>query len=256
MLARRPAFAMDQEFELETIQVEDVHWWYRGRRLILHSVLESLGLPTGAQILDAGCGSGRNMLELAHYGTVNGVELSPTSVAAAKARHTGEVTQGSIDALPFEDDSFDLITSLDVLEHIEDDRAALRELRRVARPGGLLLLTVPAYPWLWSSHDEINHHCRRYTRATLLAAAAEAGWRPRLTTHFNALLLPAAAAWRSTERFRQGARNGASNLTATPSYLNGALEQPLRFEAQQIRRGRRIPFGLSLLAVFESSQGS
>ena len=110
--------------------------------------------------------------------------------------------------MPFEASRFDLITCLDVLEHIEDDRGALRELRRVARPGGVLLTTVPAYPRLWSSHDELNQHCRRYTRPELLSRAVEAGWHPRRTTHFNALLLPVAAAWRLGERLRPGAGTG------------------------------------------------
>ena len=113
------------------------------------------------------------MVELARLGEVTGIELSPTSVAVARARNVGEVVEGSVEELPFEDDSFDFAVCLDVIEHLDDDLQTLRELRRVVRPGGRLLVTVPAYPSLWSSHDVVNHHRRRYTRAE------PAGRRPR-----------------------------------------------------------------------------
>jgi SAM-dependent methyltransferase len=162
------------------------------------------------------------------------------------------VVVAGIDAMPFDAPRFDLITCHDVLEHIEDDRGALLELRRVARPGGVLLITVPAYPRLWSSHDELNRHCRRYTRPELLSRAAEAGWQPLRTTHFNALLLPVAAAWRLGERLpsRKSEAPPTSELVRTPRSLNWLLEQPLRAEAALLRTGRRIPAGLSLVGVF------
>lgn len=242
---------MDQEYELHTHEVEDLHWWYAGRRRVLHEVLAGLDLEPGARILDAGSGSGRNMVELARFGHVTGIELAEASVRAARARGVGDVVQGSVDALPFEDDSFDLAVSLDVIEHLEDDRLALRELRRVVAPGGRLLVTVPAYQWLWSSHDIVNHHHRRYKRATLLAAAQDAGWHLISSTHFNSLLLPAAIAARGLERLRpRTPADGTSDLDRTPRLLNSVLQRPLNLEARVIGRGRRIPAGLSLLAVF------
>ncbi len=122
---------------------------------------------------------------------VTGVELSNTSVELARERQAGEVLAGSVMDMPFDDASFDLTVSLDVIEHLEDDIGALRELHRVTKPDGALLVTVPAYQWLWSGHDEINHHHRRYNRRTLLAAAQNAGWRLESSSHFNSLLLPA-----------------------------------------------------------------
>jgi SAM-dependent methyltransferase len=241
---------MDQQYELQTHELEERHWWYRGRRRVLARVLDQLELPVGARILDAGCGSGRNMIELARYGEVTGIELSEASVAAARRRSVGEILHGSVDALPFPDDHFDLVVSLDVLEHLDDDRSALREMRRVTRPGGQLLVTVPAYQWLWSSHDDVNHHRRRYTRAALLSVAHDAGWHATRTTHFNSLLLPAAVGLRVVERVRSGNDPPHSDLQRTPVWLNRALQQPLNAEARMIGRGTRIPAGLSLLAVF------
>ncbi len=112
---------MDRDYELQTHQVEDRHWWYRGRRTVLERVMDGLGLPAGARILDAGCGSGRNMIELARRGTVTGVELSAPSVEKARERGCGEVIEGSVLEMPFADASFDLAVSLDVIEHLEDD---------------------------------------------------------------------------------------------------------------------------------------
>src|SRR5487761_961251 len=221
---------MEREYELQTHQAEDRHWWYQGRRRVLERAIERLGRPAGARILDAGCGSGRNMVELARHGSGTGVELSDASVELARERDSGEVLEGSVMDMPIDDDTFDLVVSLDVIEHLDDDVGALRELRRVTRPGGALLVTVPAYQWLWSGHDEINHHRRRYDRATLLAAAGEAGWNCELATHFNSLLLPVAILLRALERIKPASTTSSLDLWVPPAPLNALLRQPLRLE--------------------------
>jgi SAM-dependent methyltransferase len=242
---------MDRDYERQTHEAEDRHWWYRGRRKVLDGVLAGLELPAPARVLDAGCGSGRNMVELAHLGDVTGVELSDTSVALARARDVGEVVAGSVLEMPFPDDSFDLAVSLDVIEHLDDDLAAMRELRRTVAPGGALLVTVPAYQWLWSGHDEINHHHRRYTHRTLQRAAEQAGWKQARTTYFNSLLLPAAIVLRVLDRVNRAKTTETSlDLWVPPEPVNWLLERPLTLESALIARGGRIPAGLSLLAVF------
>jgi SAM-dependent methyltransferase len=241
---------MELEYELQTHRAEDRHWWYQGRRRVLERAIARLGLPAHARILDAGCGSGRNMVDLARHGAVTGVELSHTSVELARERSAGEVLEGSVMDMPFDSATFDLSVSLDVIEHLEDDVGALRELRRVTKPGGALLVTVPAYQWLWSGHDEINHHHRRYSRRVLLAAAQSAGWREESSTHFNSLLLPAAILLRALERFKPSATKSSLDLWIPPAPLNWALCQPLNLEATVIGRGGSIPAGLSLMAVF------
>jgi SAM-dependent methyltransferase len=241
---------MDRDYEHQTHLAEDRHWWYRGRRTVLDGVIAGLGLPVDPRILDAGCGSGRFMVELAKLGTVTGVELSDTSVALARERRLGEVVSGSVLEMPFADGSFDLAVSLDVIEHLEDDLAALRELRRTVAPGGALLVTVPAYQWLWSGHDEINHHHRRYTRRSLQRVAEQAGWHQVRTTYFNSLLLPVAILLRVLDRFSRKPTESSLDLWVPPEPLNWLLERPLALEAAMIARGGRIPAGLSLLAVF------
>jgi SAM-dependent methyltransferase len=243
---------VEKAYELQTHRAEERHWWYRGRRLLIHRVIAGIGLPAHARILDAGCGSGRNMVELVRYGTVAGVEVSPESVRVARERGVGEVVQGSIDEMPFADASFDLAVCLDVIEHLDDDRAALVELRRVVARGGALLVTVPAYPWLWSAHDEVNQHRRRYTKRSLLHAAESAGWRTQRVTYFNSLLLPIAIATRALERVRPATADTSRDLWIPPAALNRMLEQPLHLEAAILGRdGRALPAGLSLLAVLK-----
>jgi len=217
---------------------------------VIERVLDGLDLPEPARILDAGCGSGRNMIELARRGTVTGIELSDTSVCLARQRGRGEVVEGSVLEMPFPDASFDLAVSLDVIEHLEDDVAALRELRRTVAPGGALLVTVPAYKWLWSGHDVINHHYRRYTRRSMQRVAEQAGWRQARTTYFNSLLLPVAILLRALDRAGSKTTESSLDLWVPPEPLNWLLERPLALEAALIARGGRIPAGLSLLTVF------
>jgi SAM-dependent methyltransferase len=240
---------MDETMMKATLAVDEHHWWYRGRRRVIRAELDRLALPARARILDAGCGSGRTLVELTDYGEVAGIELNSDAAELARGRGLGEVQVGRLEELPWADEAFDLITCLDVIEHVPDDVAALGELRRVARPGGWLLVTVPAYQALWSRHDEANHHYRRYSRSMLRAAARSAGWQIERVSSFNSLLLAPAAAVRLAQR-RMGTRNGpSSDLDMGPAWLNDVLERPMALEASWLGRGRTLPVGLSLLAV-------
>jgi SAM-dependent methyltransferase len=244
---------MDESLMKATLEVDEHHWWYRGRRRIIRAELDRLPLPARANVLDAGCGSGRTLQELVDYGEVHGIELNEPAAELARGRGHGEVRVGRLEELPWAQSTFDLITCLDVIEHTPDDRAALAELRRVCRPGGWMLVTVPAYPALWSLHDEANHHYRRYSRAALRAAAVDAGWTVIRMSSFNSLLLAPAAAVRLMQR-RLGAHDGYTNdLALGPVWLNDVLEWPLALEANWLARGRTLPFGLSLMAVLRRS---
>jgi len=242
-----------EQAELQAILDHDErHWWYRGRLRIVMREVRRLALDPGAQMLDAGCGSGCVLDRLAAFGDVAGVDVSPLAVRAARARGHDEVVAANVVRLPFEDNTFDLVTCLDVLEHTPDDLAVLRELRRVTRPGGQMVLTVPAYPALWSAHDEHNHHYRRYRRRDLVSVAEKAGLVLERDTHFNALLLPPAALIRLAGRLRPWGRRRRrrSDLSLTPRPLNPFLELPLRIEAGLLRLGVTLPVGLSLLATY------
>src|SRR5262245_484724 len=141
--------------------LEERHWWFVGRRKIVFDLIQRYALQP-ARILDAGCGTGYTGRELRRFGEIYAFDVAPEAVTHAAARGL-TVKQGELTAIPYADGDFDLVTALDVLEHVENDRLALAELWRVMKTGGTLLFTVPAYHFLWSPHDEVNNHKRRYT---------------------------------------------------------------------------------------------
>jgi SAM-dependent methyltransferase len=222
--------------------MEDGHWWFRGRRAVLWSLLDHALPPHPARVLDAGCGTGRNVVEFAPLGDVTGIEPSASAVEFCHRRGLTNVREATVESLPFPGDSFDLLFALDVLEHLDDDVTGMRELRRVAAPGAWFVATVPAYRWLWSQHDDVHHHRRRYTRPQLLSNAHAAGWRPVFTTYFNSILLPPIAAVRA---FRRG-RATSTDYDLTSRGLDRVLGAPMQLEARAIARGVRLPAGVSI----------
>jgi SAM-dependent methyltransferase len=223
--------------------VEDRHWWFRGRRSVVSALLASVGLQPPVRVLDAGCGTGRNLEEYRRLGPVRGIEPSPSAVEFCHRRGLSEVVRATIEELPFPDSSFDLVFATDVLEHVDDDVVALRELRRVCAHGAALVATVPAHRRLWSQSDVALQHRRRYSREHLEASARSGGWTPERATYFNTILLPAIAAARAV---RRGRGSSSPELELTPGWVNGPLSLPLRLEAALIRRGRSLPTGVSV----------
>jgi SAM-dependent methyltransferase len=234
----------------ELYELEERHWWFRSRRRVVRALLERADLGPSPRILDAGCGTGRNLVEYATLGEVEGVDFSADAVEFCRLRGLEGVRQAALEQLPFESDRFDLIVATDVIEHLDDDRLALAELGRVAAPGGRLVLTVPAYTWLWSRHDESLHHKRRYTATRMRAQLSAAGWTPRFATYFFTALLPGVAAVRAFRRADgNGAGDGESDLSLTSPGVGRLLELPSRGEAKLIERGVRLPAGVSLGVV-------
>jgi SAM-dependent methyltransferase len=225
-------------------ELERRHWWYRGRGAVARAALARLSPAPGCRVLEVGCGTGHNLGWLSEVGPARGVEVNPGAVQWAR-RAGREVEVGDLEALPFADGEFRLLACLDVLEHVSDDRGALREMRRVTEPGGALLLTAPAYPRLFSAHDEAAGHRRRYSRRRLIELARDAGWAPELSTHFNLFLLPVSAPLRLLGRRRRGAPR--SDLLRTPAALDRVLAVPMLVEAGAIRAGVNLPAGLSIL---------
>jgi SAM-dependent methyltransferase len=235
---------MEEDAYREMYALEDVHWWFRGRRDVIRALLQRTELPAQLRLLDAGCGTGRNLVEFGSLGAAAGVDPSADAVAFCLDRGLADVRQAGIEALPFGPDEFELLLACDVLEHVEDDRGALVELRRVASAGGLLLITVPAYQWLWTEHDVQLHHVRRYTLRTLRSRVRDTGWDVVHATYFNSIALPLVAGARLAER--RSSRHGHTDLDRTPEVLNGVLALPMKFEAWMIRHGARLPAGVSI----------
>jgi SAM-dependent methyltransferase len=245
--------AVEEQVYQELYELEDEHWWFRGRRAVIRALLDRAPLPERPRILDAGCGTGRNLVELGALGDARGVDPSPDAIAFCRRRGLGAVTEAGIESLPFPDGSFDLVVATDVIEHIEDDAGALAELGRVAAGGGFLLLTVPAYMWLWSQHDDSHHHRRRYTLRMLRDRVQAAGWRPTAESYFNTTLLGPIAAVRTLTRRRSGSR-GRSDYQLTEGPLNTVLSLPMRGEAALIRRGAHLPAGVSIGMLCQRAQ--
>jgi 2-polyprenyl-3-methyl-5-hydroxy-6-metoxy-1,4-benzoquinol methylase len=241
---------MQPEAYVQMNEVQDKHWWFTARRRILHSEIQALGLPSDAQILEIGCGTGANLSLLAEFGKVTGMDMSEMALQMASQRSTpAGVTlfQGlcPADLLTLQG-SFDLICLFDVLEHIPDDVGTLKALPRLLKPGGRILLSVPAHQWMWSHHDEHLHHQRRYTKRDLQAAFAQAGLPIVRLTYLNFLLFPLAVAARWFDRLT--GRSSPSGLAVPPMPINSLFAA--LFAAERHLRGRaRLPWGLSLLVV-------
>ena len=244
---------MREDFYAEYFRIEDRHWWFVGRRRIVLAVLGAhlTRAPNGhtTRILDLGCGTGTMLEHLRRFGEVDGVDADEQAVRYCHSRgHTGVQLLES-DALPFPDDSFDLLTALDVLEHIEDDRRTLEEVARILRPGGTLLATVPAYPWMWGAQDQISHHFRRYMRNQLEHRVLAAGLELERLTHFNTLLFAPIAAVRLARRLRPPKGQPRSDFQMTrEGAANRLLAGVFSSEARWLR-ARDLPFGVSLLAL-------
>ncbi len=240
---------MDAEIYQELARVQDTHWWFVARREIVAAVVGRLELPavSSARILEIGCGCGGNLGMLRHFGRTCGIELDEFARRHAAACTGIEILPGSLPGpLPVRPGSFDLVCLLDVLEHVEDDAAALAAAAALVRPGGHLLLTVPAYAWLFGAHDRSHHHFRRYTAGRLASLARSCGLTVRRAGYFNTLLFPLAAAVRLADRFLG---NGTSTGTALPSpAINRVLQAIFTAEAPLVSRAF-LPFGTSVIAV-------
>lgn len=247
---------MDAAYVETYATVEDDHWWFRGRRRILDTVLGGLDLPAGARILEAGCGPGGNLAMLQRHGTVDAFEIDDAARAHANRRGLADVRPGALpDAVPF-DGPYDVIGLFDVIEHVEDDAAALVALRDRLAPAGRLVLTVPAFMWLWSEHDVVNHHFRRYDRAGLVARLEAAGLAVEHATYFNTLLFPLVAGVRGLHRLRGQSGGGGSDAdTIPPPPVNRLLERVFAAERHLVPT-RRLPVGVSLLAVARRASGN
>lgn len=244
---------MDPLLLRQHLELEERHWWFVARRRIVLGVLERhLGRKRDLEILDAGCGGGATLWSLRRYGRARGMELSEEAVRYARERDR-EVVPGSIERLPFAAGEFDLALALDVVEHVPDDLRALEELRRVLRPGGSLLVTVPALRMLWSAHDVANGHYRRYTLGELRRRLEAAGFEVVTATYFNTLLLPLILAIRGLQRLRL--REAASDVSELPAPLNSLLAHIFGMEAPLAGRGA-LPVGVSALCVARKTQGS
>jgi SAM-dependent methyltransferase len=242
-----------EQYDLMFAQ-EERHWWYVGMRRISRALLEQFpsrtDKPAGhsLDILDAGCGSGGMTRYLGTLGNVTGIDYAPEALSLSKQRGLPRLARASVGAIPFLDGSFDVVTSFDVLYHlnVNDDRAAMSEIHRVLRPGGIALIRLPAFDWIRGAHDEVVHTRHRYTRDELSGKLEDVGFRLEHATYANFLLFPLAPVKRYLEH-RQGSHE-ATDLWRPPAPINRLLSDLLSLEAIPAR-GMGLPWGLSVFAV-------
>jgi SAM-dependent methyltransferase len=223
------------------------HWWYRARREVLAALIRRRARPPkAAQLLEIGCGTGHNLAMLGEFGEVDALELDAAARAVAEQRLGRPVMKAPLPELRgVAERHYDLIGAFDVIEHIADDRAAMASIAQRLKPGGRLVVTVPAHQWMWSAHDTVNHHQRRYSKRTLAQLFEQSPLTLDAIGYFNSLLFPLAVAQRVASRV---AGSEDSNLSLPPAPLNYALERA--FAAERFLIGRvPLPPGLSLFAV-------
>ena len=246
---------MTPEAYIEMDNIESTHWWFCARRFILKNILKKLELPKDAKILEIGCGTGGNLDMLGRFGEVSALEMDENaiSIASNKTNYAYNIKSGYCpQELPFEKNEFDLICMFDVLEHIEADKKSLFELKKLLKEDGKMLITVPAYNWLFGSHDKFLHHKRRYSKTTLKTSIPDELEILNIS-YFNTFLFPIAAIVRLKEKLF---KSDLISTTAIPSsYLNKILKSIFASERYFLNY-INLPFGLSLYCVLGNSKNS
>jgi SAM-dependent methyltransferase len=238
---------MERKVYEQMAKLDSSHWWFTARRRILDGLIERVVRPpNNARILELGAGTGHNLAMLSRFGTVEASELDPVARGIASERLGREVKEAALpDLSMFPAESYDLIALLDVLEHVPDDKGSLAAIMARLKPGGALLLTVPANPWMWSAHDVAHHHHRRYRKAEIEKLALEAGYEIELLSPFNSLLFPPIAAVRLVGKLTG---KDDSDDAMPGAFVNRTLDAVFGLERSLIGRVP-MPFGVSLAAV-------
>lgn len=243
---------MEKTYYEKYFHFEDDNWWFVGRRRLVSSIADWCARGNRDLVLDAGCGTGGMLDHLGPPGSVVGLDCEQLALAYARRRGARRLVQGSAVELPFGDATFGTVFSLDVLEHLDDDLGGLREIKRVCRPGGTIIITVPAFRFLWSQHDVVNQHRRRYRAPELRSLVQEVGLEIRLLSYSNTVLFPAIAGVRLAKngwRWLTRSKNlpGADN-EYVPEPWNSLLTTLYAAE-QYILPRRSLPFGVSLICI-------
>ncbi len=240
---------MNPEVYQRHYDFEEDYWWFRGRRKIIFDQIALLSLHSEKSlILDAGCGTGLITKLLTAYGKTFGIELSEEGLLFCKSRNLKNLVRGNIQNSPFASNQFDLITMLDLLEHLDEDVEVLREMHRICKDGGYLLIFVPAYRFLWSGEDVVSQHRRRYTAKELLSKVQESGFLVKKLSYVNTFLFPVIFSIIIFNKFFRPQTLSKSNLEPLPVFINKILTQIFKSESFFLRK-MNFPFGTSLLCL-------
>jgi ubiquinone/menaquinone biosynthesis C-methylase UbiE len=243
---------MDKEYELNYHKLEENYWWFQSRREIVFRLIKKMNLSKDARILEVGCSGGPliSLLKNENFQNVFGIDISENAIEVCKERGVNNTFVMDALNLKFGNEEFDLIIASDILEHIEDDFSALIEWNRVLKTNGKLIVFVPAFNSLWSHHDEINHHYRRYTKTMLLKRLRNNGFNPDYSSYWNFTLFFPSFIIRFTQRlFSSKSKNKAQGqLYTINSGLNRFLTSLLSFE-NKLNQFVKYPIGVSVFAI-------
>lgn len=233
-------------------EFEQSYWWHQGRLEIIRTYMRSASRGKASPaILNVGCGTGGTIGMLEKFGKVDNVDTSDDAIAFTRNLGYASITKVDDISLPFEDKAYDIVGAFDVLEHIEDHRGALYEWRRVLKDDGAIVITVPAYQWLWSGHDVTMHHWRRYTMKSLVALAAETGLQPERKSYAISFSLPLVAGFRLASKFLDRADSEAS-FAPVPLAINKIFTALLKAEAR-LHDTVSLPAGSSLITILRKA---
>ncbi len=228
-------------------EIQEVHWWYEGRRNILRSIISNLVLPASPSILEVGCGPGANLRMLGSFGSVAGMEPEDFARQNAKNISGCDITSGTLPHnIPYQD-PFDIVCAFDVIEHVDEDQESIKALYAITKPGGYAIFTVPAHPFLWSYHDSIHHHKRRYKKCGFTTLLKNAGYKIEFISYYNFWLFPIVVAVRFL-RMALHLSDRADDVMPRSRIVNTILSHVFGSERFLLRR-TTLPFGVSILAV-------
>lgn len=234
-------------------EIETTYWWFVARRDLVREWIAADARARGEKpgdwsVFDIGCGTGANGLMLEEFGRVHGTDMSQEALTLSRERGHSRLARCRIENLCFADDAFDAITALDMLEHVDDDLGGMKELYRVCKPGGTLLVTVPAYGFLWSEHDEALHHRRRYTASELRNKLSVSGFEVERISYFISFLFFPVLAMRFWQNLFKRSVSPKTDLVLLPAFVNQCLIWLLAFE-RWMTRFINFPVGVSIICT-------
>lgn len=243
---------MEKKAYQDMILQQEIHWWFKARKEIISKVLSTLNLPSNAEILEIGSGMGGNLSMLEKFGNVTAIEMDADAVKYTQEAYKASILQGSLpDNIPNADRKYDVVCLFDVLEHIDNDVEALESIKKLMKPGGLLILTVPAYQWLFGTHDKFLHHYRRYSRKRLLTQLNSSGLDVIKSGYFNFILFPLVVLVRLFDVLKRS--QSPSGYGVPSSFVNFMFFNIFRIERFLIPT-IFFPMGSSIMAIAKNKK--
>lgn len=233
--------------------LEDHYWWFQGRKYIILDLMNNfINKKDSLNILDIGCGTGMLLSELSRFGEPIGLDFSPLALAFCRKRGIKDLMRASVDDLPIKNNSIDIITAFDLIEHIEDDKKLCNSIFDICKNDGYFILTVPAYQFLWSKHDESLYHYRRYTKKQIEDMLTKAGFKINKLTYAITLTFIPIAIYRFIEKIFNKNSKPKSHLITLPEWINSLLIMTLKLESKILSKFN-LPFGVSIICIAQKN---